>query len=118
MKEFYAQNQVPDIVIEDIKLDCLSDFNLYFDSEDQIKITCVSPILPTNAKKFFLNNGALGRKMQIIEPTRRSSDGADIDIPMIVTIEHYTFNYTLLPNGEPAEYYFIFRCEYYGQNPT
>jgi hypothetical protein len=114
MKELYAQQQVPDIVIEDIKLDCLFDFDLHFDSEDCIEITCVAPILPMNAKKFFLSNGALGKKMQIIEPTRRYSDGADVDIPMVVAIKHYTFNYTLSPNGEPAKYYFTFKCEYYG----
>ena len=114
MKEFYAQKLVPDIVIENVKLDCLFDFDLHFDSEDCIEITCVSPVLLTNAKEFFLSKSALGRKMQIIESTRRSSDGADIDIPMIVTIKHYTFNYTLSANGEPTEYYFTFKCEYYG----
>ena len=114
MKELYAQRQTPDIVIEDIKLDCLTDFNLHFDSKDCIEITCVSPILPVNAKKFFLGNGALGRKMLIIEPTRRYSDGADVDIPMVVVIKHYIFNYTLSPEGEPAKYYFTFKCEYYG----
>ena len=114
MKELYAQKQIPDIVIEDIKLDCLSDFDLHFDSEHCIEITCISSVLPPNAKKFFLSNGALGRKMEIIEPTRRYSDGADIDIPMVVTIKHYTFNYTLSPSSEPAEYCFTFKCEYHG----
>lgn len=114
MIELYAQKEVPDIVIENVKLDCLSDFDLHFNSEDCLEITCVSPILPINAKKFFFNNGALGRKMQIIEPTRRYSDGADVDIPMIVVIKHYTFNYTLSSDGEPAKYYFTFKCEYYG----
>lgn len=114
MKELYGQKQIPDIVIEDIKLDCLLDFNLSFDSEDCIKITCISPILPINAKEFFLSNSALGRKMQIIEQTRRYSDGEDVDMPMILAIKHYTFNYSLSPNGEPAEYYFTFKCEYHG----
>ena len=114
MKELYAQKQMPDIIIEDVKLDCLLDFDLHFSSEDCIEIICVSPILPLNAKKFFLSNSALGKKMQIIEPTRRCSDGADVDIPMVVAIKHYTFNYTLSPNGEPAKYYFSFKCEYYG----
>ena len=118
MKELYAQKQIPDIVIEDIKLDCLSDFDLHFDSEHCIEITCISRVLPTNAKKFFLSNSALGRKMEIIEPTRRTSDGADIDVLMLVTIKHYTFDYKLSPSGEPTEYYFTFKCEYYGQNKT
>ena len=114
MKELYGQKQVPDIVIENIKLDCLTDFDLHFNSEDYIEITCVSSILPINAKQFFLSNGALGRKMQIIEPTRRYSDGADVDVPMVVKIKNYTFNYTLSPSGEPTNYYFTFKCEYYG----
>lgn len=116
MKEFYAQKQIPDILIEDINLDCLFDFNLHFDSEDCIEITCISSILPKDAKKFFLSNGALGRKMLIIEPTRKYSDGTDIDNLMTVVIKHYTFNYTLSPDGEPAKYYFTFKCEYYGEN--
>ena len=118
MKEMYAQKEVPDIVIGEIKLDCLSDFDLHFDSEDCIEIICTSPLLPINVKNFFLNNRALGRKMQIIEPTRRCSDGADVDIPMIVVIKRYTFDYTLSADGEPANYCFTFKCEYYGQNPT
>lgn len=114
MKELYAQKQVPDIVIEDIKLDCLTDFDLHFDSGDCIEVTCTSTILPANAKRFFLSNRALGRRMQIIEPTRQYSDGADVDIHMLLTIKNYTFNYTLTPEGEPAKYCFVFRCEYYG----
>jgi hypothetical protein len=114
MKEFYAQKELPDIIIGEISLDCLSDFNLYFDSEDCIEIICTSPVLPANAKNFFLKNGALGKKMQIIEPTRRYSDGADVDIPMIMVIKHYAFNYTLSADGEPTNYCFTFKCEYYG----
>lgn len=114
MKELYGQKQIPNIVIEDIELDCLFDFDLHFDSEDCVEITCASLILPKNAKEFFLSNDALGKKMQIIEPTRRISDGDDVDIPMIVKIKHYTFNYTLSTDGEPTNYYFTFKCEYHG----
>lgn len=114
MRELYGQKQIPDIIIRDIKLDCLTDFDLHFDSGDCVEITCTAPILPAGAKKLFLSNGALGQKMQIIEPTRQCSDGTDVDIPILLAIKHYTFNYTLMPEGEPAEYYFVFRCEYYG----
>lgn len=114
MRELYAQKQVPDVIIEDITLDCLTDFDLHFNSEDCIEIICASPILPANAKKFFLSNSALGKKMQILEPTRKCSDGSDVDIPMILAIKHYTFNYILTPEGEPAKYYFTFKCEYHG----
>ena len=114
MRELYGQKQVPDVIIEDVILDCLTDFDLYFNSEECIEITCTSRVLPINAKKLFLSNGALGRKMQIIEPTRRSSDGADVDIPLVVTIKYYTLNYALRSDGEVAEYYFTFKCEYHG----
>jgi hypothetical protein len=35
-----------------------------------------------------------------------------------VAIKHYTFDYKLSPSGEPTEYCFTFKCEYYGQDQT
>lgn len=114
MRELYAQREVPNICIENILLDCLTDFDLQFDSDDCVNIIFTSPVLPKEAKKFFLTYGALGRKMQVIERTCQYSDGEKANIALTLTIKNYTFNYSLTTEGEPAMYNFTFRCDYYG----
>jgi hypothetical protein len=92
----------------------LTSFDLFFDSDDCIKIIFTSPVLPKDAKKFFLTHSALGRKIQIIECSRQYSDGADTNIVLTLIVKKYTFDYSLSADGEPAGYNFTFKCDYYG----
>lgn len=107
MRDYIAQKIVPDLVIDGILLDTLSEFDL-FTKNGNIDVI-VSVVVISKELKQKLTDGFLVNTTIVIKEEVRDYDGNDSILETSFVIKDYEFSYTLTSDGEPACYNLILR---------
>lgn len=102
-----GQKEVPDLVIDGIRLNTASDFHVFTHNEE-IDIVVTLAVIPKSIKRKILYNQLINTMLYIREPVRLldGSDGVDC---WEMEIKSCTIDYSLDASGEPCRYYLTFR---------
>lgn len=107
MRNYIAQKEVPDLVIDGILLDTLDEFEL-FTKNGNIDVI-VSIVVISKELKQKLTNGFLINTPIVIKEEVRDLDGNGSILETSFIIKDYEFSYTLTSEGEPTRYNLILR---------
>lgn len=102
-----GQKETPDLVIEGIELNTVSEFDVCINNEE-IDISVTLAVIPKSIKRKIIYNQLINTMLYIREPVRLL-DGSDFLDCWEIEIKNCTMDYSLSAEGEPCRYYLTFR---------
>jgi hypothetical protein len=112
MNKYIAQKEVPDLIINGVVLDTLSEFDLFI-KNGHIDMTASMVVISKELKRKLTNNLLVGTTV-VIEEALRDYDGNDSISESSFVIKDYEFSYALDSDGEPTHYNLVLRNYYNG----
>jgi hypothetical protein len=104
---FIGQKAVPNIIIDGIELNTLTDFS-FFSKNGKNEVSLLMSIIPANLKGKLIEGTIIGSRFVILEETR-DLNGNDFVTKTEAIIRDYEFEYSLNAEEEPCEYVLILR---------
>ena len=102
-----GQKEVPDLLIEGVKLDTLNHYEIYVNDKD-IELIVSTSVIPVLFKYGIIHHKLIDKHLWIFEPCR-SLDGYDEIAQWGFVIKSCSMDYELNADGEPCQYHLTFR---------
>lgn len=105
--KFIGQKAVPNIIIDGIELNTLTDF-FFFSKNGKNEVTLLMPIIPASLKRKMIEGTIIGSRLVILEEAR-DLNGTNFIIKTEAVIRDYEFEYSLNAEEEPCQYVLTLR---------